>query len=222
MRKEQKKSKRRVDCGIFKMVDSCCCFITVNPWATSCSNPNMTTMDPYGKPFRTVLGYLCEAKRLTAIFKCSRTLSSYLPCGLLPSQIIFVYDHLNKWLLSKQKKKKVAPMHKKRKLVFGLLHSDSSKACLFFPFYQNECVCVIPSTHTAVSLFSSGSSSSCVCVITDHEVETELLLHAKLPINPSERGRHESWLKRQSRPHCSGTSIKHPKLLMCVPYRDWT
>lgn len=226
MRKEQKKGKRRVDCGIFKMVDSCCCFITVNPWATSCSNPNMTT-DPYGKPFRTVLGYLCEAKRLTAIFKCSRTLSSYLPCGLLPSQIIFVCDHLNKWLLSKRKKKKELLRCTKKENWFSdcyiltLLHS----ACLFFrffPFYQNECVCVIPSTHTAVSLFSSGSSSSSVCVITDHEVETELLLHAKLPINPSERGRHESWLKRQSRPHCSGTSIKHPKLLMCVPYRDWT
>ncbi len=156
MRKEQKikekKGKRRVDCGIYKMVDSCCCFITVNPWATSCSNPNMTT-DPYGKPFRTVLGYLCEAKRLTAIFKCSRTLSSYLPCGLLPSQIIFVYDHLNKRLLSKQKKKSVAPMHKKRKLVFRLLHSDSSKACLFFRSIPSEWMCLCYPDYTHCSIF---------------------------------------------------------------------
>lgn len=95
------------------MVNSCCCFIKVNPWATSCSNPNMTT-DPYGKPFRTVLGYLCEAKRLTAIFKCSHTLSSHLPCSLLPSQIIFVYDRLNKRLLSKQKKKDLLRCTKKK------------------------------------------------------------------------------------------------------------
>lgn len=175
------------------MVDSCCCFIKVNPWATSCSNPNMTT-DPYGKPFRTVLGYLCEAKRLTAIFKCSHTLSSHLPCGLLPSQIIFVYDSLNKRLLSKRKKKKDLLRCTKKKTGFRIatFWQLKSLSLFFAPFHQNSCVCVIPTTHTAVSLFSSGSSSSSVCVIADHEVETALLLHAKPPINPSERGRHES------------------------------
>lgn len=157
------------------MVDSCCCFIKVNPSAISCSNANMTT-DPYGKPFRTVLGYLCEAKRLTAIFKCSCTLSSHLPPGLLPSQIIFVYDRLNKRLLSKRKKKGLAPMHKKENWFSDCFILTAQKPLSFFaPLHQNSCVCVIPTTHAAVSLFSSGSSSSSACVIADHEVETALL-----------------------------------------------
>ncbi len=134
------------------MVDSCCCFIKVNPWATSCSNPNMTT-DPYGKPFRTFLSYLCEAKRLTAIFKCSHTLSSHLPCGLLPSQIIFVYDRLNKRLLSKRKKRKTCSDAQKRKLVFGLLHSDSSKACLFFRSVPSEFMRLCYPDYTHCSIF---------------------------------------------------------------------
>lgn len=166
-----RKEKTMVDCGICKMVDSFCCFIKVNPWATSCSNPDITT-DPYGKPFRTVLSYLCEAKRLIAIFKCSRTLSSHLPCGLLPSHIIFVYDRLNKLLLSKRKKKKDLVRCTKKKTGFLTAQKPLSD---FPPFHQNSCVCVILTTHTAESLFSSGSSSSSVCVIADHEVKTALL-----------------------------------------------
>ncbi len=183
MRKEQKikekKGKRRVDCGIYKMVDSCCCFITVNPWATSCSNPNMTT-DPYGKPFRTVLGYLCEAKRLTAIFKCSRTLSSYLPCGLLPSQIIFVYNHLNKRLLSKQKKKRVAPMHKKIKLVFGStfwqlksrslfsLHSIRINVFVLSRQHTLQYLCSLPALHhqASASSLTMKLRQSCFCTLS--------------------------------------------------------
>lgn len=178
--RKKRKGKRRVDGGLYRMVVSCCCFITVNPGATSCSNPNMTT-DPYGKPFRTVLGHLCEIKRLTAIFKRSCTLSSHLPCGLLPSQIIFVYDHLTNDFCQSEKKKDLLRCTKKKPR-FGLLHSDSSKASPFFSsrsvatfLHQNLCSCVILTTHTAVSLFSSGSSSSSACVIADHEVETALL-----------------------------------------------
>lgn len=53
-------------------------------------------------------------------------------------------------------------------------------------------------------------------------------LQTKPPINPLERGRHESRLTLQSRPHwsrhsgCLETSIKHPKLLMCVWSKGWT
>lgn len=162
-----------VYCGIYRLVDSCCCFIKVNPRASSCSNPNMTT-DPYGKPFRTVLGYLCEAKRLTAIFKCSRTLPSHLPCGLLPSQIIFVYDRLNKWLLSKRKKKDLLQCTGKKTRFRNATFWQLKSLSLFF-LHQHSCACIIRTTHTAVSLFSSGSSSSSACIITDHEVKTVLL-----------------------------------------------
>lgn len=53
-------------------------------------------------------------------------------------------------------------------------------------------------------------------------------LQTKPPINPSERGRHESRLTLQSRPHwsrhpgCLETSIKQPKLLMYASSRGWT
>lgn len=215
------------------MVVSYCCFITVTPGATSCSNPNMTT-DPYGKPFRTVLGYLCEIKRLTAIFKCSCTLSSHLPCGLLPSQIIFVYDHLTNDFCQSEKRRTCSDAQKKKHW-FGLLHSDSSKAspiCFVFSLSgdvsPSEYVLLCYPDYTHCSIFVllrlfikrlrhrwpwRGDSTA---------------LQTKPPINPSERGRHESRLILQSRPHwsrhsdCLEPSIKQPKLLMYVSSRGWT
>lgn len=132
--RKKRKGKRRVDGGLYRMVVSCCCFITVNPGATSCSNQNMTT-DPYGKPFRTVLGYLCEIKRLTAIFKRSCTLSSHLPCGLLPSQIIFVYDHLTNDFCQSEKRRTCTDAQK-RSLVSDCYILTAQKPLPFFPLAQ--------------------------------------------------------------------------------------
>lgn len=223
--RKKRKGKRRVDGGLYRMVVSCCCFITVNPGATSCSNPNMTT-DPYGKPFRTVLGHLCEIKRLTAIFKRSCTLSSHLPCSLLPSQIIFVYDHLTKWLLSKRKKEGLAPMHKKetsfRIATFWQLRSLS----LFFLSLSGD----VPPSEFVLLCYPDDTHCSIFVLLRLFIIKRlrhrwpwswdRTALQTKPPINPSERGWHESRLTLQSRPHwsrhpgCLETSIKQPKLLM--------
>ncbi len=145
------------------------------------------TTDPYGKPFRTVLGYLCEAKRLTAIFKCSRTLSSYLPCGLLPSQIIFVYDHLNKRLLSKQKKKKKKKKKKscsdapKKKTGFQIatfwqlkspslfsLHSIRINVFVLSRLHTLQYLCSLPALHhqASASSLTMKLRQSCFCTLS--------------------------------------------------------
>lgn len=189
------------------------------------------TTDPYGKPFWTVLDYLCEVKRLTAIFKCSSMLSSIFPAACC---------HLRSFCLRSSKQTTFVKAKKRRTC------SDAKKGTWFriASFWQLKSLSLfslcgdIPPSEFVLLCYPDYTHCSIFVLVWLFIIKRlrhrwpwswdSTALQTKPPINPSERGWHESRLTLQSRPHwsrhsgCLETSIKHPKLLMYVWSRGST